>query len=535
MIDREKQYFVAESTKTLNLVDNSKSEEEGDGLWFGCGTVDKSGRLCEKTIELPPSVACSPSLFTVTDLSKDERFNHLPFVTGPPNFKFYAGTPLTTKKGVNIGSLFILDDVARPRLSDEHEQFLATIAQTVMKQMEICKEAEELKKVMRLSLGMNAFVEGKSRLVIDDPIHKNGKVPNVGSGGDGVLPKKRTNSGNKSLSSNNGPHSDHDSSQEDSDFGDTGRIDDTSHRMTFARAANILSECLDLREKGGVVYFDATSRHRVANDDNHERSSHRPAEVVSFFTRDSDLGLGNQSLETKSFKAVDENLLHSLLTRYPHGKLWSFDEDGSLSSSEEEPLSPRERTTPEGSRQLRLSRKQIEAMLLQRHFPGVRQLIFSGLWDASSSRWFTGGFAWTTSGRQVFSRVTELNFFMAFGNSVMAEVSRLASIAADRQKADFIGSISHEFRSPLVSKHYSSLNDLLKGYSTAYLPAQSSWRTPKQMHSKVVWSIQYPHAGVPCWTRSTTSLITAKSIPSREIGAMYASLEQGQEEQPTDD
>ena len=38
---------------------------------------------------------------------------------------------------------------------------------------------------------------------------------------------------------------------------------------------------------------------------------------------------------------------------------------------------------------------------------------------------------------------------MAFGNSVMAEVSRLASIASDRQKADFIGSISHEFRSPL--------------------------------------------------------------------------------------
>ena len=31
----------------------------------------------------------------------------------------------------------------------------------------------------------------------------------------------------------------------------------------------------------------------------------------------------------------------------------------------------------------------------------------------------------------------------------MAEVSRLASMAADRQKADFIGSISHELRSPL--------------------------------------------------------------------------------------
>ena len=66
-----------------------------------------------------------------------------------------------------------------------------------------------------------------------------------------------------------------------------------------------------------------------------------------------------------------------------------------------------------------------------------------------SSRWFSAGFAWTTSGRQIFNKETELSFFMAFGNSVMAEVSRLASIASDRQKADFIGSISHEFRSPL--------------------------------------------------------------------------------------
>ena len=38
---------------------------------------------------------------------------------------------------------------------------------------------------------------------------------------------------------------------------------------------------------------------------------------------------------------------------------------------------------------------------------------------------------------------------VAFGNSVMAEVSRLATIAADQQKGDFIGSISHELRSPL--------------------------------------------------------------------------------------
>ena len=91
VIGRETQYFVAESTKTLDLVDNQKYEVEGDSLWFGCGSVDKAGRLCEQTIELPPALGRAPC-FTVTDLSKDERFNQLTFVSGPPYFKFYAGT-----------------------------------------------------------------------------------------------------------------------------------------------------------------------------------------------------------------------------------------------------------------------------------------------------------------------------------------------------------------------------------------------------------------------------------------------------------
>ena len=530
LIDRQKQYFVAESTKTLDLVNNNKFEEEGDGLWFGCGTVDKSGRLCEKTIELPPSAACSPSLFTVTDLSKDKRFNQLPFVTGPPHFRFYAGTPLTTEKGVNIGSLFVLDDVVRPCLTNDQELFLATIARTVMKHMEITMEADEGKKVMRFSRGMNAFVEGKSKVIQNDDLtQRSGTVSKDRFKSEEGPTKRRTDSGSRSLMTNNGLHSDQDSSQEDSDFGNTSKVADTDHRTTFARAANILCESLDVREKGGVVFFDATSRHRKDNIDSHERTPQKPADIVSYATAESELGLGKQSSDIKSFMAVDETLLHSLLARYPRGKLWSFDQDGSLSSSEEEALSPRVRTKSEGSRQTRANRKQVEAMILQKHFPGVRQLIFSGLWDASSSRFFAGGFAWTTSSRQIFSREIELNFFLAFGNSVMAEVSRLASIAADRQKADFIGSISHEFRSPLVSSWYLCSDDLLKAASMAYLLAQSSWPKPKWIHFKVASSTQSHHADVLCWTPSIISSITARSMRSKEIGATCASQDQGHE------
>lgn len=47
VIAKETQYFIAEATKTLDLVENRNYDEEGDILWMGCGSVEKSGRLCE--------------------------------------------------------------------------------------------------------------------------------------------------------------------------------------------------------------------------------------------------------------------------------------------------------------------------------------------------------------------------------------------------------------------------------------------------------------------------------------------------------
>jgi hypothetical protein len=47
VIDAETQYFIAESTRTVDLVDNSR-HEPGDDIWMGCGSVTKAGRLCER-------------------------------------------------------------------------------------------------------------------------------------------------------------------------------------------------------------------------------------------------------------------------------------------------------------------------------------------------------------------------------------------------------------------------------------------------------------------------------------------------------
>lgn len=51
VIDAETQYFIAESTKTVDLVDVNRYDP-GDEIWMGCSNVSKAGRLCERLVKV---------------------------------------------------------------------------------------------------------------------------------------------------------------------------------------------------------------------------------------------------------------------------------------------------------------------------------------------------------------------------------------------------------------------------------------------------------------------------------------------------
>lgn len=55
VIDKQHQYFLAESSKSLDIADSKRCEVKGDALWIGCSRVQKEGRLCE--VYLEPSIS----------------------------------------------------------------------------------------------------------------------------------------------------------------------------------------------------------------------------------------------------------------------------------------------------------------------------------------------------------------------------------------------------------------------------------------------------------------------------------------------
>ena len=85
------------------------------------------------------------SLFTVEDALKDSRFKDNPLVTGFPKIRFYAGMPLRTSRGFNIGTLCVID--SKPRmLTASQKDALNALARQVINLLELKKANIDLEK-----------------------------------------------------------------------------------------------------------------------------------------------------------------------------------------------------------------------------------------------------------------------------------------------------------------------------------------------------------------------------------------------------
>jgi len=160
LTDHQHEYFLAESTSSLNLLD-PEPYLRNQFLSMGGSKVTRNASLCEQTLCIAPNreKGTLPA-FVVPDLRLNGKLSHLECVKGAPYLRFYCGVALTNNKNITIGSVYVVDDTARSEVTFDQIQFLTTMAVTVMDYMENIRVKEEIVRVTRMSQGLHAFIEG---------------------------------------------------------------------------------------------------------------------------------------------------------------------------------------------------------------------------------------------------------------------------------------------------------------------------------------------------------------------------------------
>lgn len=432
LVDKDHQFFIAESTQTVHLVDPSSYEEAGDQIWMGCaGSTTRSEALCTNTIVAEDVPGGYPS-FVVTDLSNDPRFADLPYVKGPPYFRYYAGTPLISKAGFRIGSLFVIDDRVHDRLTDSELNFLGIMATNVMKYLELEAESREQRRHMTMTKGLAALVEGRSRIPSE---WKNGDPADTG-----------TSPAHAKHIDVEAPEASESAAEAENGMDARSAMPEESsilYKGVFARASNLLRESLDVDYS---VFID-TSR-------GYGTSAEADSSTVNV------VGFSNMHESTASDKnlkfscTMEPGLLRTLCQQYHDGKIWSYREDGTFDYYDSTPMSLSDHDGHSPSANTKQSmRSEHESEILLKCFPGARQILFAPLWDSatgvSSPEYFSACFAVSNREVPVFTTDIEVAFVRAFVNSVGVICGHLASALGEKQKSQFISSMSHELRSPL--------------------------------------------------------------------------------------
>ncbi|KAI6133531.1 Fph type histidine kinase [Pisolithus croceorrhizus] len=93
----------------------------------------------------------------VLDTHTDWRFAKNPLVIGSPYARFYAGAPLRTQDGYNIGSLSLMDDSPRSDFTPRQRHTLKEFAAIVMREMELWRDKIQLRIRDKIQTSMEHF------------------------------------------------------------------------------------------------------------------------------------------------------------------------------------------------------------------------------------------------------------------------------------------------------------------------------------------------------------------------------------------
>ncbi|KAG0014578.1 His Kinase A domain containing protein, partial [Entomortierella chlamydospora] len=138
----------------ITLVDHSQVTLKAQYPMMS-GHLERQHTICGHTILRSPD-----DPIVVLDTRADWRFKDLPVVVSEPFVRFYAGAPLTTSDGFNIGALCLVDSVPRTSFTERERSLLVDFAAVVMREMELWNDQVQLCIRNRMMRDITRWVRG---------------------------------------------------------------------------------------------------------------------------------------------------------------------------------------------------------------------------------------------------------------------------------------------------------------------------------------------------------------------------------------
>ncbi|KAF3769478.1 hypothetical protein M406DRAFT_348735 [Cryphonectria parasitica EP155] len=169
IFDSKRQHIVAEATQltviTLGPDDSPRAADtEGHALVFSNTAIPRANGACEAVLDLPAVQVSSNAtvlpMCVVPDLTQDDRFCRKPYFGADTALRFYAGVPLRTPQGIDIGVCAVFDSKPREGLDLRSQSFLRTTAGLVMSHLQSRVSTESYRRHERMVRGLGSMVEG---------------------------------------------------------------------------------------------------------------------------------------------------------------------------------------------------------------------------------------------------------------------------------------------------------------------------------------------------------------------------------------
>ena len=168
LFDSNHQYIIAEAAPSIPITPRLPSDNCPLPLSL-CGTaIPRSQGTCDHVLYLPESQDSHDDvelpLSFVPNLATDPRFSSRPYCQFGDSGQFYAGVPIRTRKGINIGAYCVMNPMVPDGWDAQCTRRLRDISNAIMEHLECNRSKQAYWRSERMNRGLTSFMEGRATL-----------------------------------------------------------------------------------------------------------------------------------------------------------------------------------------------------------------------------------------------------------------------------------------------------------------------------------------------------------------------------------